>query len=251
MNKISAIEELLEIVTHISNFKELSKRIGYISKSVKEEWANKCAICGKKKWPLRAAHIVPAEEGGKHTCTNLIPLCERDFRNLAVAKGKINEVGCHDLFDKEGSWSRQKIRCLKNAGPKGNVKLMRPVYKKCTSSFEAKKRDIEHLIAMRSVKNACDEINKLLINESSFQKIFELLIIGLRCARRRRGKIRKKEIINMNKKLGDLYQEIEARKLTTNMLEKIEYEKAMIAFAEKNFKGASELFRRYKLRKLM
>lgn len=243
--------ELRDIVESLSKFKKIRKMSPKILSLVMRNWNNCCAICGGKKSEmgikqLDGAHIIPVEEGGENFEGNLLPLCRRE-KNIMKPEGNIDLVGCHQLYDNEGIWSRDEISGLKRIGPNIEHHLKRPQYRKPKDY-----KQIEFLISMRRTGQAREKINELLSNcTNSPLKRLELLILQLRCERRRRAMNREKNIRQIKDELAILYK-CELERLSENNVERlthIEYENAMVYFSERDFKKASEWLRKYKTHK--
>lgn len=85
-----------------------TKKTSQIKKEIIKESGNeeKCAICGREKLRIEAAHIEPLEAGALTTKENIILLCSNSINSVTP--------GCHELFD-EGLTSIKLIEKLKNS----------------------------------------------------------------------------------------------------------------------------------------
>lgn len=103
-----------------------------------------CVVCRRptgSPLQLELAHLDPVEEGGKFEVANLILLCRRQLSSVDALlevrhRGRsIEDVGCHQLFDYDGAWSRADLLDL--ARTPGNLRaqflfgrhLSRPTFK--------------------------------------------------------------------------------------------------------------------------
>ncbi len=103
-------EQLRSVMDDLSGHAQLRRQSGDWRK-VKKHWGNICAICEGEEGRcgirrLEVAHVVPVEEGGPASFSNLLLLCVRSKRTLAGAQRDTHSVGCHHLYDNEGTRSR-------------------------------------------------------------------------------------------------------------------------------------------------
>ena len=200
-------------------------------------WENQCAICKLKhgeSFALEIAHIEPAEEGGEIAFINLIPLCKRGCRSIFEVYEKektIEDIGCHHLYDNEGTWSRQQIRgldyCNKHRPGLNRPSVINPIQ---LFALSLKER-VEHKLSWPTKgKNPLPEI-KLKLNENlDWREKIDLLICGLRLARRPFPHNSLTNLSNEVKFFCEKLSELEIQTKKMDEKERIRYEKAMVHF---------------------
>jgi len=244
----AARRRLKAAFTALSGFRALrtpgAQRIRH---AVRRRWSPGCALC-KKPGPTELAHVVPVEEGGEFTCENLVPLCVRGQKTLARALFDPERVGCHHLYDNEGFWCRNEIARLARDAP-ASSELARPTQ---VAHDETRVR-IESLIAAMRYRRAQEAIQRA---EGNFSTL-DFAILTLRNARRRSGRDRVDAISSVATKLETEHKRLVtgfeaaaagAREEAADDLERLEYERGMIAFQRRCFGEAEAWFRRYEER---
>ncbi|MFZ3137216.1 MAG: hypothetical protein WA126_07500 [Thermodesulfovibrionales bacterium] len=257
------------VIKHFNNFRETSlKKIARwayrrripsnIRRAVLSLWNNRCAICGLKDGDtyrngssivLEIAHIEPAEEGGEIAPVNLIPLCKRAYRSLleeAHEKRKtIEDIGCHHLYDNEGTWSRQQIRELDYcSNHQTGVSRPKAIKRLLPLTLSLKER-VEHKLSWPNKgKNPLPEIkSKLQAGNLKWSERLDLLICGLRLARR---PFPQNFLCNLPDEVNffsTALSKLEMKIQRIDEKERIWYEKAMVHFEFTEFDKALKLLR--------
>ncbi len=255
--------KLLDVVERLGQWESLRSEHEKRRNEVTNQGNGPCARCGRRKGEygvkkdentkvkvVEAAHIKPAEEGGRGNPENLLPLCERGKTSLEKANGNTEQIGCHQLYDNEGLFSRDKIlelRAIRRRERLRRRKQPRVQYRGLTFKDEAE-REIER----GHVQKARPLIDRLLVKAGDDRKKrIEALILKLRCERRSQRKERedrKKQIEGtLDTEYAGFLREFRNTGRERNTLESVEYEIGMGRYFEiGDFMHASEIFRRYK-----
>lgn len=258
------LEELLSTLEQLSQWEKLRSEHEQHRTEITNNGNGPCATCGRSKgeYEIRAkeetkvrvvaaAHIKPAEEGGRGNPANLLPLCERGQRSLEKAGGDSGKVGCHQLYDEEGFFRRDNIRKIQQAWQQGRVrKRNQPQVRQKEQTLKEK---VEHNIERGQVgEKTLGEINQLLHKAGNDRvKRIEAFLLKLRCVRRSRRKDRVRELKRVQHDLdveyAALLRDFRNTLRERNILESVEYEIGMVRhFDVAEFIQANEWFRRYK-----
>lgn len=245
------LSRLREFVEDLACFKEIRKIPHEMHRRIQESWQHRCAICCRTDFKLEVAHIVPVEEGGGYNESNLLLLCRRARANLVSGQGSmdVDSVGCHQLLDNEGVWSREAIRKLRETGAIGAGSLFRPQRPSLSTTvdrFRQSGEKVEHLIASRQMRRAAEMLEKLRAeSQGDLDRECYLKLLTLRCARRRRGKARQQAIKLAFEGIESLHDNL-LREGNREAADIVEYEMGMVCFADDEFDNAKNWLSRYR-----